>query len=31
VDVLPELGVLSLYAAVLLGLATWRLSRSITR
>lgn len=31
VDVLPELGVLSLYAAFLLGLATWRLSRSITR
>jgi len=30
VDVLPELGILSLYAAALLGLASWRLSRSIS-
>lgn len=30
-DVLPELGVLALYAAVLLGLAAWRLRVAITR
>ena len=29
-DILPELGVLSLYAAVLLGLAAWRLRAAIT-
>lgn len=30
-DILPELGVLSLYAVVLLGLAAWRLRVAITR
>lgn len=31
IDILPELGVLMLYAAVLLGLASWRLRVAITR
>ncbi|MGB7861072.1 MAG: ABC transporter permease [Acidimicrobiia bacterium] len=31
IDILPELGVLILYAAVLLGLAGWRLRVAITR
>jgi ABC-2 type transport system permease protein len=31
VDILPELGVLALYAAVLLALASWRLRVAITR
>lgn len=31
VDILPELGVLALYAVVLLGLASWRLRAAITR
>jgi len=31
VDILPELGVLTLYAAVLLGLASWRLRVALTR
>jgi ABC-2 type transport system permease protein len=31
VDILPELGVLALYALVLLGLASWRLRAAITR
>jgi ABC-2 type transport system permease protein len=31
VDILPELGVLTLYAAVLLALAAWRLRVAITR
>lgn len=31
VDILPELGVLALYAVVLLGLASWRLRVAITR
>jgi len=31
VDILPELGVLSLYAVVLLSLAAWRLRVVITR
>ena len=31
VDILPELGVLTLYAIVLLGLASWRLRVAITR
>lgn len=30
-DILPELGVLALYAALLLGLAAWRLRVAITR
>ena len=30
-DILPELGMLALYAAVLLGLAAWRLRIAITR
>ena len=30
-DILPELGVLALYAAVLIGLAAWRLRIAITR
>jgi ABC-2 type transport system permease protein len=30
-DILPELGVLGAYAAVLLGLAAWRLRVAITR
>jgi ABC-2 type transport system permease protein len=31
VDILPELGVLTLYAAVLLALAAWRLRVALTR
>lgn len=31
VDILPQLGVLAVYAAALLGLATWRLQRVLTR
>jgi ABC-2 type transport system permease protein len=31
VDILPELGVLAIYAMVLLGLASWRLRVTITR
>lgn len=31
VDILPELGILTAYAAVLLGLAAWRLRVAITR
>jgi ABC-2 type transport system permease protein len=31
IDILPELGVLVLYASVLLALATWRLRVAITR
>lgn len=31
IDILPELGVLALYAIVLLGLASWRLRVAITR
>ncbi|MGH8946704.1 MAG: ABC transporter permease [Acidimicrobiia bacterium] len=31
IDILPELGILALYAAVLLGLAAWRLRLAITR
>lgn len=31
VDILPELGVLALYATVLLGLAAWRLRIALTR
>ncbi|MCI0424925.1 MAG: ABC transporter permease [Actinobacteria bacterium] len=31
VDILPQIGVLTLYAAVLLALATWRLRVAITR
>jgi ABC-2 type transport system permease protein len=30
VDILPELGILLAYAAVLLGLASWRLRGTIT-
>jgi len=30
-DILPELGILAIYAAVLLGLAAWRLRVAITR
>ena len=30
-DILPQLGVLAAYAAVLLALATWRLQRVLTR
>jgi ABC-2 type transport system permease protein len=30
-DILPQLGVLALYAAVLLSLATWRLRKSLTK
>lgn len=30
-DILPQLGVLALYAAVLLSLATWRLRKALTR
>lgn len=30
VDILPYLGILLAYAATLLGLASWRLRRSIT-
>jgi ABC-2 type transport system permease protein len=31
IDILPQLGILALYAAVLLGLAAWRLRLAITR
>ena len=31
VDILPQLGVLAVYAVVLLALATWRLQRVLTR